>query len=246
MAKQNKDPDILLDGLRKSLLRLIPESRAEILYGSEVAPFAAAAHFVSVGAASAGAAFETHRFTLCLKVPSRSDTAIQVQRDIIPFSKAERKLLSSVPQSIAALITLSDNHGHAMAQKLSAAFGHDHILIARVLRGVTSGTYFTPAITLRLLQNLTFLRYESQPATSGILYSSQPELYLPALDASRFSYSAFATPQPLTIAFFEKPASYRYVDGKNAFYFVDNRRQVLGTIRLRKASNWSFPDRSVN
>lgn len=226
MTNPDKSPDILLHGLRKSLLHLIPETRARLLFGNEASAIAKSGRTISVANASAGAVTGERDFTLFFKAPWTAVTAIQLRREVTPFSKAERKVLSAIPKALVALISLSENRGYAMAQKLSAAFTHDHILISRILRGTGSGTYLTPALTLRLLQNLTFFRYESQPATSGIIFTNDPVGYLKKLDPSLFDFSPFNAPQSLSIDFFDQPASYRYIDGKNAYYLIDNCRKA--------------------
>src|SRR5262249_27100611 len=44
----------------------------------------------------------------------------------------------------------------------------------------------------------------------------------------------------------EKPASYRYVDGKNSFYLIDNSQRVLGILYCAEPSRFSRLDRAIH
>ncbi|MCA9111850.1 MAG: hypothetical protein KDA52_17995 [Planctomycetaceae bacterium] len=246
MPTENREQDLFLDGIRRLLANLIPESTVEILSGLEVVRvIKAASYFATYGKVSAGYIYEPNSFTFCLRVDGLPDSAIRLTRDLT-FRKSERKLLSLIPETIASLDTIATDRGQAMAQKLSATYAQDHVIVSRAIHGVGKGKYHTPATIIKLLQNLSFMRYESEPATSGFVFARKPDTFLKWLDRERYSYSAFSELQPMSLSFYDQPASYRYVDGKNAFYLIDNGRNVHGVVRVLNPSSWALQDRAVN
>jgi hypothetical protein len=61
--------------------------------------------------------------------------------------------------------------------------------------------------------------------------------------AEDYDFQAFDKPVRLRDDFFSEPISYRYVDGRNAFYVIDRLSDVRGILRIKQPLKWSFVDR---
>lgn len=166
----------------------------------------------------------------------------RIGRGSPPFTKAEERLFGRLPKIL--LMAFGGNADeHDQPSQLGALLALDHLLVAQVLRRDISGGLWTPLLILQALIDLTFVRYEGSKATSGVVYTSQPEMFLDALDATAYGFGPFAEPHPFERAFFQTPTSYRYVDGRNAFYLVDNHRRVWGVLRAQQPEKYHLIDR---
>jgi hypothetical protein len=117
------------------------------------------------------------------------------------------------------------------------------LLLAKFLRGGHASTYWTPALVLHELQELTFKRYEGNPCTSGFVFTSKPTLYIPQLSETPYKFIAFPEPITVTSNYFRKPASFRYVDGRNSFYLIDNWQRVHGILAALTPAKFNIIDR---
>lgn len=149
------------------------------------------------------------------------------------FTRAERDFLKYFRLSLAGLSVTSDVRYERTAMKVATRKAFEHIYISRFIRGgPTARTFWSPAVVVDLLQNLTFESYEGSPCTSGFVFTDA----LPGFvrnHLSEYILTRFDRPVELTDRYFEYPASFRYVDGSNSFYLVDNWRKVHGVLRPR-------------
>lgn len=115
--------------------------------------------------------------------------------------------------------------------------------MARYLRGGKAITYWTPALVLGELQQLTFRRYEGHPCTTGFLYTSKPKLCFAALPIEEYNFIPFREPVTLRANQLDTPASFRYVDGRNSFYLIDNWQKIHGIIVALDPKRFGMIDR---
>ncbi len=181
-------------------------------------------------------------FSFWLSISRIASWTFAIERLVLPFTKAERKLFSRLPRTLMTVLAGSAQGSVNEPSKLGALLAFEHLLVAQLVRGETGG-YWSHLFILQALADLTFVRYETARATSGIVYSSQPELYLEALPKTQYRFSPFRDVIPLSQTVFHLPAAHRYVDGRNSFYLIDNRRSVLGILRSVDPTRFSMVER---
>lgn len=96
------------------------------------------------------------------------------------------------------------------------------------------------------LQELTFKRYEGQKCTSGFVFTEDVEGFKDKVKSSKYTFYEFKERAELTQSYFSTPATYRYVDGRNSFYLLDNKRKIHGILRLKNPDIFSLVDRIGN
>lgn len=94
-----------------------------------------------------------------------------------------------------------------------------------------------------ILQGVLARNYEGAGATSGfIIVPKLWELKADALQAD-YDFQYFKGTVQIDEDFFDDPVSYRYVDGRNAFYIVDRQSFVHGIVRIKQPLKWSLGHR---
>ena len=169
-----------------------------------------------------------------------------VLRDHVPLVKPELKVVQYVPRALRGLmVRASERRDIRLAQRLASILSLEQLLISRYLRGGKANVFWTPAIILSELQQLSYQRYEGAPCTSGVVFCSEASDYLSRLDGEYYQFESFQEPIDFDDRFFQSPASFRYVDGRNAFYFVDNWRKVAGILRCKDPKRFGLIQRSA-
>ena len=87
--------------------------------------------------------------------------------------------------------------------------------------------------------------YELAAATSGFLMVPKIGDLQRVRESGLYQFDEFVNPEMIREDFFSKPVSYRYVDGKNAFYCVDRSLRVHGLLRIKSPMDWSLYERNV-
>jgi DNA integrity scanning protein DisA with diadenylate cyclase activity len=170
----------------------------------------------------------------------------KVERAVVGISECEENLLRTIPLLLHNFQDTHLNDFYGFALKLSCRISFDDLIIAKFLESDNTRSIHTPLSILLALQELTFTRYEEKRCTSGFVYTSNPEEYIIKLKDTNYIFHAFEEKPILNYAFFETPATYRYVDGRNSFYLIDEQKQIHGTIRLTNPNNYSLIDRIGN
>jgi hypothetical protein len=166
-----------------------------------------------------------------------------ISRTFPAFSRNEEGLFGRLPRTLLKAFSVGEDDRRDGPGWLGALLALDHLFVAQVLRRERTGGYWTHLVILQALIDLTFSRYEGIRATSGVVYTSQPELFIDQVRSRGFTFGAFTPTHFFDRNFFSNPASYRYVDGKNAFYLVDNRREVWGVLRAERPEDFTLVDR---
>lgn len=200
------------------------------------------------GAATSGHAIHKERADLWIPLSEGSFAFFSVSRPGLGLSEAERRCLRHFARSAQAVLVNAPSRAVKTAERIASRYSFEHILITRFLRGTTpAGSIWTPALIISELQELSFRRYEGQPCTSGFLFTSEPTKYLAAsrIDGLGvgYEYDPFSAPLRLDEGFFKNPATYRYIDGRNAFYVIDNFQKVHGVFRIRVPTQFNRADR---
>jgi hypothetical protein len=175
------------------------------------------------------------------------DAAIlTIVRRKAPFTDAERELLGGCADIIANIAVGMDRLGLRAPTRLAARYAFEHLLIESLLRhGLQDPEAVAPAMVFGLLQELSLERYEGEPSRSGFLFAPDAKAWLDEKRSrSPYRFHAFPKPQPLGVSFFEQPLSYRFVNGRDAFYLVDGGAHVHGVLRSQRPGKFSPSDRA--
>ena len=169
-----------------------------------------------------------------------------VRRDHVPIVKPEFKVVQCAARTLLGLtIAASKRRDVRLMQRMASLLSLEQLLISRYIRGGKSMTFWTTATILSELQQLSYQRYEGALCTSGVLFCSKPSEYLSRLDTKSSQFEPFQEKIEFDDRFFESPASFRYVDGRNAFFFIDNWRKVGGILRCKDPKRFGLIQRSV-
>ncbi|MCQ2588592.1 MAG: hypothetical protein MJ174_10785 [Treponema sp.] len=170
---------------------------------------------------------------------------VTIQRIYFSFSKKEKKLLKAITETInKSGFDWNLSRSEKTVQGLLSKIAIPYAIISKFLRGSGAPTIDTVNKILLLSEDLTNKKYEGDKCTSGIIYTSQIKEAITILNSQNdYQYNKFDTPIQLNDDFFEKPASYRYIDGKNNFYLVDNSSKVYGIVRITNPACYSLIDR---
>lgn len=179
------------------------------------------------------------------KTDNSTVVEFEVARFPTPISKRERAILLAFEKTQRGLFPENVSRSSETTARVASYNSFGNILISRHLRGAAAATFWTHNLIISELQELSQQRYEGDACTSGFIYTSEPRIFISKHNADRYELEVFSTPCKLDVGFFDTPTSYRYVDGKNGFYVVDNRRQLIGVLRIRNPTQFSIFDRSI-
>lgn len=170
---------------------------------------------------------------------------IKIKRDYLSFSKNERKILGNIPVSVnKSGFDWNQTRSEKAAQSLLARIAIPYVIISKFLRGSDSATIDTINNILLLIEELTNKKYEMEKCTSGIIYTSQINDTIKALKSQKdYNFIKFDEPIFFDNSFYNKPVSYRYIDGKNSFYLVDNSSRIYGIIKIQNPYQYSLIER---
>jgi len=162
----------------------------------------------------------------------------KIHRAPIKITKRERQILLSFEKTQRGLVTSNQSRAAVTTSRMASYNAFGDILISRYLRGHDAANFWTASLIVSELQALSLQRYEGSACTSGIIFVREPDLVLSKIDPNVYIIEDLGD-FTFDVGFFSLPPTFRYVDGKNAFYIVDNWRRVRGVLRLRNPG--SFP-----
>lgn len=184
---------------------------------------------------------------LWFRLPTGDYCLLSVTRQNLGLSSFERKVLGYFSWAVEGLLVPAGTRGIRLTARIASRYSFEHLLIMRFVRASrTSGHFWTVANLIDQLHRLTFKQYEGTKCTSGFLFVSD---YLRYREHHRFDTCdlvEFPSAIPIDDRFFEEPPSYRYVDGKNAFYITDNWSRAFGTMRVKDPAQFSRVQRSAH
>ncbi len=229
--------------IRKCLLQLIPSSDVAYYKASKMLVFSNWGVHRALVNKKSGTIERGRKILLWVAIDKHNAIFFEISRSPVPLSSNEIRFLHSVPSALKPLICEGGLRSDTPSLRLSVSMSMGQLLIARHLRGKAAKSYWSSVLILSLLRELTFRRYEGDKCTSGFIFTSKPRIMLPHLSVSDFDFIQFDD-AALFGDHFESPASYRYVDGKNSFYVVDNHQRLHGVVKHRNPGAYSLLDRS--
>ena len=175
----------------------------------------------------------------------------RIKRNNIPYSRNEKKLLYILPHAIANINVLKMSNNITQSIMMDLSFGYFVLANIMCIHKKKNKDLDSMINFLNVLQTLTFQRYESKKCTSGFIYINNLETFLREFDKKKYTYTPFDNLIKVDNYFFEKPASYRYVDGKNNFYIVTDGLEcsqnkglyVLGIFSINNPEAYNILDR---
>ena len=170
---------------------------------------------------------------------------IEIKRDYLSFSKNEKKILGNIPISInKSGFDWNQTRSEKATQSLLTRIAIPYVIISIFLRAATAPTLDTINRIIMLIEELTNKKYEGDKCTSGIIYTSEINYTIQILNKQLdYQFIKFDNPIDFEDSFFDKPASYRYVDGKNIFYLVSNLSKVYGIVKIHNPYQYSLIER---
>lgn len=171
----------------------------------------------------------------------------EVLRNGFSFSSREKKFISFIPDVLEHLKPdISKNAFEIEAQQIQRLATRSILattVVAKFIHNKRGSGFSNPASLLSSLQELCSQNYEGSVATSGFLIVPKVDELRGDKFSAEYQYLDFANKIRLRDDFFESPISYRYIDGRNAFYVIDRASDICGIIRLRNPLHWSLVDR---
>lgn len=168
----------------------------------------------------------------------------RVERQYFEFSNIEEAIINGLKNILYTTSIDADHRNMKVIQNISSSLSLSHILVVKYLRGFNSPTIFVPSFIISKLQELTHVKYEGNFCTSGFIYTSQINKYNQSIISKEdYSYTKFDDAIEIDSDIFNNPTSYRYIDGKNSFYLIDNTFKVHGIIRCKNPQKYSLIDR---
>ncbi len=133
-----------------------------------------------------GAIIKDSNITIWMSLDSTTVYTLSIAREPIPLTKSERSLFRSFHLSIIGLMPESDTRAGRASARIASRYAIGNLIIARHLRGPNGSNFWTPALILSELQDLALQKYEGQPCSSGIVYTSRPEELIPNLPSDKY------------------------------------------------------------
>ncbi len=184
------------------------------------------------------------RLSLFIEMKGVGRWILTFERPALPLSDQEWEVLGRLPDALATSLSLPSPRRHRVAHQIATRLSLEHVLVAQVLRKTRAAGFWWPMVILESLIELTFRRYEGQPAATGVVFTSRDELYSAGLGTDHpYILTRFAEPLSPSYDMFASPASFRYVDGRNSFYLLNRKHQLIGVLRAKQPSGYSIIDR---
>lgn len=170
----------------------------------------------------------------------------RIQRAQVPLSNEEERMIQSIPSLLGKIKDIHSKEFLAFSLKFSSRISFGDLVVAKFLEKKASASLWNPISIISTLQELTFKRYEDQKCTSGFIFTDEPKAFIQQIGKTQFKFYEFDTKTELNHSFFDTPPSFRYVDGRNSYYLVDDKRIVQGVLRLANPSQFCLIDRIGN
>jgi hypothetical protein len=177
-------------------------------------------------------------------IDAKMSLVFSVQRDAPALSSREQKFLHLVPGLLDHLLPAGGAPELQQLQRLSSKMVIGTAIVAKFLQNKPGSGFWQSSYLLSMLQALVAQNYEGANATTGFLCVAKTAELTDDFCGQDYELQRFEKPVRLREDFFANPISYRYVDGRNAFYVIDRQSDVQGIVRVRQPLNWSLVDRA--
>ena len=186
---------------------------------------------------------EKDQVRIWFDVDDGKSVVLSVGRDEIPISSREKDLLKYLPDALQHMLPEAENLEWLQIQRISARMALGSTIVSKFLHRKDYKGFWGPAYLLMILQGVLARDYEGNRATSGfVVIPKMHELEAPKL-YQHYDIHLFEEPTQIDEDFFDDPVSYRYIDGRNAFYLIDRQSFVRGILRVREPLKWSLGNR---
>lgn len=170
--------------------------------------------------------------------------AFRVERDQVGLTRDELNLLALIPGAVADLTQGATRSGVSL--KFSNKIGFGDLLVSRFLDPDEPAGIHHRVSLFSVLQDLSFRFYEDKRCSSGFYFVGKADRLAERLAVTNFVFYPFDEPLSFHFGLFDSPASYRYVDGRNSYYVVDDELRIWGIIRLKNPDQYSLVGRLRN
>jgi len=171
--------------------------------------------------------------------------AFAVERAVVGLTDEELRLLEGIPPILMSL-SASPSLLTTLSLRFSSKIGFGDLLVAAFLQGTSSQAINGRLSLFLALQDLSFRYYEDKRCSSGFYVTEDLPGFLERVNQSSYRYSGFDEPVDFHFGMFDAPASFRYVDGRNSYYVVDQDLRLHGLVRLEQPDRFSLVSRLRN
>lgn len=197
--------------------------------------------------AGAGSVVTNQEATFWVALAEEHVGVLTVSRDFIPFSEAEQVLLAHIEETLRYIPL--DTAEEAQAEFVANPHAFERMVIVQYLRGKLKQSHhiWAQGLLIDQLVDLAVDRHEQQATMSGVVVAARPADYLrDQVEPSCYEFEPFPEPIEIGQSFFDRPASHRYVDGRNALYLADRRLEVRGVLRCTDPNRFGHVARAAN
>ncbi len=154
------------------------------------------------------------------------------RRTVLPFTHSEATFCREFLTAFSVLFS-GFQEGYAAHFRTALLASIMDITVARSLRGDQRKGFWPIQQLIQLLKNLSYQRYEGEPATTGFIVHRTTLPALRALVREREHTMVPIKPaQAISPTFFASPLSYRFIDGTNLFFVANIEMRVVGVMRI--------------
>lgn len=154
-------------------------------------------------------------------------------RPSLHFTEAETAFCSELLRAFAGLSSGFNLEGYAAHFRTALLASIMDITVARSLRGDHSKGFWPIQQLIQLLKNLSYQRYEGEPATTGfIIHRTTTEKLRRLVRERNHVLVPLFPPQLISSRFFANPLTYRLIDGTNQFFIANIQMQVSGALQI--------------
>ena len=147
-----------------------------------------------------------------------SDYLFTAERASIAFTLAEKAFCRELLTAFAGLYSGFNLEGYAAHFRTALLASIMDITVARSLRGDHSKGFWPIQQLIQLLKDLSYQRYEGEPATTGFIVHRTTMANFRTLVRARHHVIVPLYPPNSLPHFFNNPLTYRLVDGTNQFF----------------------------
>lgn len=180
---------------------------------------------------------------LWAEVEDGKSYVFKLSRSLVKFSSRERRMVAFIPDVLEHILPSSGLPEAQQMRRLSGRLVLGSAIVGKFLHNKKGKGFWQPSFLISQLQELSSQNYEGANATSGFIVVPKPNILENDEIKENYQINYFTNGVFLREGFFDDPISYRYVDGRNAFYLINRQSLVFGIARIKKPLDWSLSNR---
>lgn len=173
----------------------------------------------------------------------------KITRPNCNFTDMEVVFLKEFFKTVQILMSKSDPGAHKAHFKTGLIASAFEVSISRLLRDDV-GEFWRIQQLLHYLKDLSFMRYEGAPCTTGFIFTNDENKALESYSRKECKFKFYGDIKKKNIrlsdSFFESVLSYRYVDGVRSIYVINNHLKIIGILELPVETAYTYIDHTTH